>query len=213
MIVRRSFFERDSRVVAKDLIGTFLVHDLPQGRVVGRIVETEAYLPDDEASHAFRGETKRNSAMFGPAGRSYIYFIYGMHFCFNIVTGRKGEGSAVLIRALEPVQGIEIMKSLGGREVRDLCRGPGRLVEAFGIKSKQNGTSLQRGELKVFDRASYPRIFGEQLRVRIEKSVRVGLSKAEHLPYRFFLAGSSFVSRNPSNSRTKTKLHSERLNA
>jgi DNA-3-methyladenine glycosylase len=186
------FYARPTIAVARDLLGTVLVHETPAGLAAGRIVETEAYLRDDPACHASRGMTPRNAPMFGPPGRAYIYFIYGMYHCFNVVTAPKGVGEAVLIRALEPVDGFSLMeKRRRTDDPRKLCSGPGKLVLALGITPDLNGASLLRGPLRILPPESYP---WEGAR-RIEVTTRVGISVAAELPLRFYLAGNPFISR------------------
>src|SRR3989338_1070928 len=126
----KSFFKKSTLNAAQNLLGCYLIHN----NCTGKIVETEAYLHNDKASHSFKGKTNRNEAMFSEAGKAYVYFTYGMHHCFNVVTNKKGVGEAVLIRALELIKGIEIMKKRRKtNNVRDLCNGPAKLVIAFGI--------------------------------------------------------------------------------
>jgi DNA-3-methyladenine glycosylase len=182
-VLPRSFYARPSLEVARDLIGRLLVRPLPGGRLVGRIVESEA-------SHSFRGRTARNEVMFGQPGHLYVYFSYGMHFCMNVVTGRDGEGSAVLLRAVEPVEGIDWMLARRGLDdVRLLCAGPGRLTQAFGIDRAHNGADLVAGDvLFVASGSAVPED-------RIGVSPRVGLTLGVDRPWRFFEAGSPFVSR------------------
>jgi DNA-3-methyladenine glycosylase len=170
-----------------------LVHDSPDGRTVGRIVETEAYLfTHDPACHASRGKTARNAAMFGPPGHAYIYFIYGMHYCFNVVTAAEGQGEAVLIRALEPVTGIALMEQRRKSTVlKNLCSGPSKLVQALGITRAQNGCSLMSGPLTIHDRAS----FGGCPPFDIDISPRIGITAAADLPLRFSVKGNRFTSR------------------
>jgi DNA-3-methyladenine glycosylase len=159
-------------------------------RLAARIVETEAYLPGDPASHAFRGMTRRNEVMFGPPGRLYVYFTYGNHWMMNAVTGRAGEGTAVLLRAAEPLQGLEVMAAHRGRDhPRDLCSGPGKLAKAFGVTGTLNGADLVGGsEMTIFE--------GEPVaRSRVSKTTRVGVTLGAERPWRFIVAGDPFVSR------------------
>lgn len=181
--------------MARDLLGYLLVHETSAGRISGRIVETEAYLSeDDPACHAHRGETKRTAVMFGPPGHAYIYFIYGMYYCFNVVTEKPGVGEAVLIRALEPVDGIDIMmkrRSLAGKltPLRSLCNGPAKLVMALDIGRDLNGVSLLNGPLRL-ERAT-KKISDDNIVV----TKRVGISVAQDLPLRFYIKGSEFISK------------------
>lgn len=196
MILRPSFYNPDTVTVAKALLGACLVHDSPQGRTVGRIVETEAYLFDgDPACHAHRGKTKRNAAMFGPPGHAYIYFVYGMYYCFNVVTAPEGVGEAVLVRALEPVEGIPLMQERRGtRDLKTLCSGPGKLVLAMGLTKELNGCPLFEGSLTIWSRSSFA---AARTRVEIVAARRIGITKAADLPLRFCVKGSPFVSRAP----------------
>ena len=186
----RAFFARPSTVVAPDLLGRVLVRRLPGGgRLAARLVEVEAYQEDDPASHSFRGRTQRNAVMFGPPGHLYVYFTYGMHFCSNVVTGHTGQGSAVLLRAAEPLEGVEIMAANRGVDaVRLLCSGPARLAEAFGIDRWANGHDLVRGDAL----ALYP---GHPLPTRaVARSTRIGVNVGVTCRWRFFERGSAFVS-------------------
>jgi DNA-3-methyladenine glycosylase len=189
----RSFFARPSAVVARDLLGRLLVRELSDGqRLIARIVETEAYQEDDPASHSFRGLTERTRVMFGPPGYLYVYFIYGMHFCMNVVTGRDGEGSAVLLRAAEPLEGLpEMIKRRRVESPRLLCSGPGRLCQAMGIGRPQNGTDLVGGaELRV--------LAGEPITAELVRATpRVGVIAAHDKPWRFLVRGNRHVSRGP----------------
>lgn len=184
----RAFYARRADRVAQDLIGCVLVHDASEGRVAGRIVETEAYLDrDDPASHAHPGPTSRNASMFGPPGRAYVYLSYGVHHCFNVVTGAAGSGQAVLVRALEPLEGAELMGRRRGRDaVRELCSGPGKLAQALGIGPVHDGASLLAGALSIRARVAEP---------HVARGTRVGITKAAELPLRFGDAGSRFLSR------------------
>ncbi len=187
----RSFFARPSTEVAPDLLGRVLVRTLPTGaRLVVRLVETEAYQDDDPASHSFRGRTARTEVMFGPPGRLYVYFTYGMHFCMNVVTGAKGEGSAVLLRAAEPLEGHAEMRVLRGVEdERALCSGPGKLCRALGVDRANNGDDLVRGSaLALHEGAPVPA-------GGVEVTPRVGIRRAAELPWRFVVRGDRFVSR------------------
>ena len=175
--------------VALNLLGNYLVHHTSQGTCVGRIVETEAYLADDPACHASRGMTKRNRVMFGPPGHAYVYFVYGMYHCFNVVTAPEGVGEAVLIRALEPVKGIDLMFARRPKagKAENLCNGPAKLVLAMGISREQNGISLCEKPL-LLEKNS----FGKK---KIVTTTRIGITEGAHLPYRFYLKNNPFVSR------------------
>lgn len=189
----RSFYERPVLTVARALLGRLLVHETRGRRVSGRIVEVEAYRgADDPASHAFRGPTPRNRVMFADAGHAYVYFTYGMHHCLNVVTGPSGEASAVLIRALEPVEGIERMlrrRGLAGEEafVR-LSRGPGCLTQALGLDRRHDGLDLTHGPLWIG--AGLPERSGH----RVVRGPRIGIRLATDRPWRFFLEGHPCVS-------------------
>jgi len=195
MPLPEAFYRRRTVSVARSLLGCVLVHDSPEGRAAGRIVETEAYLSHkDPASHAYRGQTPRNTAMFGHPGNAYIYFIYGMYYCFNVVTGPHGVGEAVLIRALEPIEGVPLMQKRRNTDVaRNLCSGPGKLVLALGILPSHNHASLLAGALHV----EAPEAFG--LRKcsprKIVVAPRIGITAAADLPLRFYERGNAYVSR------------------
>lgn len=184
-ILRRAFFSRMPDVVAPDLLGKLLVHE--DGRVA-RLVEVEAYAQDDPAAHTFRGETARNRSMFGPPGHLYVYFSYGMHWCANAVCGPRGYGAGVLLRAAEPLEGLDQMRQARGRDrLKDLCSGPGKLAQAFGISKAQDGLALDRsGPLTFCDDGVRPE--------RIQACRRVGISKAAELELRFVVKGSPYVS-------------------
>lgn len=172
--------------VARALIGCTVVH----GDTAGVIVETESYHADDPACHAFNGRTARNSALFGPPAHAYVYFSYGVHNCLNFVAEPDGAAAAVLIRALEPTRGLDLMRARRGLDrVEDLCSGPGKLTQALGVGLDLNGSSLVDGPLRVLDRADGWR------RPKIVTAPRVGISKATDLPWRFCAAGSRCVSR------------------
>ena len=188
-ILPRDFYRGDTARVARDLLGKIIVRLSGEGITAGRIVETEAYVQGDPACHAFRGLTPRNRAMFGPPGHAYIYFTYGMHYCFNVVTAGEGVGEAVLIRALEPLEGISIMSKRRGREkITDLCSGPGKLVQAMGIGPDLYGHDLAGEPLVILGGEPGP---GEAVVV----TTRVGISAAADLPLRFYLQNNRYVSK------------------
>jgi DNA-3-methyladenine glycosylase len=178
----------DTAALARFLIGKLIVRAFPDVPATGRIVETEAYLAGDEASHSFRGMTPRNKAMFGPPGYAYVYFIYGAYFALNVTSAAEGVGEAVLVRAAEPLTGIEAMRRYRGDvPLRDLMRGPGRLAKALDIDRSLDGADLcKTGPLWLASDGHEPQNFGV--------SVRIGISRDAHRPLRFFLKGSQFVS-------------------
>jgi DNA-3-methyladenine glycosylase len=186
----RSFYARDPVVVARAVLGRLLVHDSPQGRVSGLIVEAEAYGgADDPASHAHRRRTPRNAAMFGEPGRAYVYFTYGMHHCLNLVTGTVGKASAVLVRALEPVEGSELMRERRGVDATTrLARGPGNVARALGLTCVHDGLDLVDGPLWLADLP--PRRGGH----RIAQGPRIGIRAALERDWRCFLAGHPCIS-------------------
>jgi DNA-3-methyladenine glycosylase len=184
--VRRSFYQRPVLEVAQDLIGCVVIH----GETAGVIVETEAYHHSEPACHAFVGLTPRTHTLFGPPGRAYVYRSYGIHACLNAVTEPSGIGAAVLIRALEPVAGVDEMRSRRGIERLDaLCSGPGKLTQALAIELDHNGADLVSGPVVISDRPPgwrNPLVCADR---------RIGITKAAELPWRFCAAGSRFVSR------------------
>jgi len=187
--LRRTFYRRDSRVVARQLLNKVL----QVGPCAGRIVEVEAYLGElDPASHAYRGETARNHTMFGPAGHLYVYFTYGMHWCANAVCGDPGEGTAVLLRALAPIAGLEVMtaRRAKARTPRDLCSGPAKLCQALGIDRSFDGIDLTqaRSEARILDDGTPPP-------TRPGRSTRIGISTATEHPWRWYVPGDPNVSR------------------
>ncbi len=186
----RAFYARDPAVVARAVLGRLLVHDSPQGRVSGIVVETEAYRGvDDPASHAHRGRTPRNAAMFGEPGHAYVYFAYGMHHCLNLVTGTAGTASAVLVRALEPVDGEELMRERrGSLPAARLARGPGNLARALGLSRAHDGLDLVGRALWISDLP--PRRGGH----RIARGPRIGIRVALDREWRWFLEGHPCVS-------------------
>jgi len=185
-----AFYDRPTEGVARELLGAVLEHRTTEGVVRGRIVETEAYLgPHDPACHAAAGLTERTRTLHGPPGRAYVYFIYGMHWCFNAVTREEGHGSAVLIRALEPLSGHELMRRRRNVERdSDLTSGPARLCDALGIDRAQNGVRLDRGPLRILRGVEVP---DEDVLI----TPRVGITKAADWPLRFLIRGNGFVSK------------------
>ena len=184
------FYDRATEIVARELLGCVLEHRTSQGAVRGRIVETEAYLgPHDPACHAAAGLTNRTRTLHGPPGHAYVYFIYGMHWCFNAVTRETGHGSAVLVRALEPLSGLPLMRRRRSveRDV-DLTSGPARLCEALAITRDQDGARLDRGPLRILRGDLLP---DEDIVI----TPRVGIRKAADWPLRFLVKGNRFISR------------------
>jgi DNA-3-methyladenine glycosylase len=179
----RRFYARPATIVAPELLGRILVRALPTGeRLQARIVETEAYEQDDPASHAFRGMTARNGVMFGPAGHLYVYFTYGMHHCMNVVTGREGEGAAVLLRAAQPIDGLEVMgRARGTDRIRDLCRGPARLAQALGVDRSLDGSDLVAGDDVWIEGGSGPG------GLEVRSGTRIGIRAGVDTPWRFWL--------------------------
>ncbi|MDI6765959.1 MAG: DNA-3-methyladenine glycosylase [Bacteroidota bacterium] len=225
-ILPRPFYLRSTLTVAKDLLGKYLVRKINKNLLVGKIVEVEAYLGEnDPASHAYRGRTKRNDVMFWRGGHLYVYFTYGMHFCANIVTEEEGKGRAVLLRAVEPIKGIEIMKrnreikrrngrrldssrllesACGGwndvskRVVVNLTNGPAKLCEAFGLKREQNGTDLLGDSIFLTFGGAVPKSQTRADQPTAEKIVsttRIGINNGKEKRWRFYIKDSPFVSK------------------
>lgn len=206
--------ESSTKEAARMLLGQILVRMLPDGeRLSGRIVETEAYHQSDPASHTFRGQTPRNAVMFGPAGRAYVYFTYGMHYCFNVTSGREGEGSAVLIRALEPLERVNIMhwhrfpnchsefvskseeekgtilkQGEDGNHYYNLCSGPAKLCQALAIDKDLNGHNLGHPPLRLLEDGAAPE-------KEIVTTTRVGIKESAEAPLRFYIKDNPFISK------------------
>jgi DNA-3-methyladenine glycosylase len=186
--LRRAELPLETAALARFLIGAVVVRETGAGRLAGRIVETEAYVPGDASSHAFRGETGRNRSMFLRRGHAYVYFIYGTSYCLNVSSDRAGIGAAVLLRAAEPLAGInEIERLRGDAPLRDLLRGPGRLAAGLGIDRRHDGLDLcAKGSLWLAAASGASPQIGE--------SVRIGLKREAHRTLRYYERGSPFVS-------------------
>lgn len=194
--LKRQFYTRDLLTVAKELLGKIIVKNDGRTSLAGKIVEVEAYDGSiDEAAHTYIGRTKRNEIMFSEGGYLYVYFTYGAHFCSNVVTGKPGEGTAVLLRALEPVKGMEKMAHnrfgrdlIKEKEKYNLTNGPGKICQALSITKDHYGFDLTGDEIFLLDR---PKINDEQIVI----SKRIGIKKSVDLPWRFYLNENPFVSR------------------
>jgi DNA-3-methyladenine glycosylase len=183
-ILDRAFYDRDSRKVAKDLLGKIFVY----GGCSGRIVETEAYVSEnDPGAKGGRLFTNPPKTLLGPPGHAFVYFTYGNHWMFNFVTEREGIAGAVLVRAVEPVGGIDLMKRRRGtKDIKNLTNGPGKFTQAFGINKSNNGQDVTRGPMRVLDNDG---------RLRIVTTTRIGLSCGQDLPYRYYIKDNCFVSK------------------
>jgi DNA-3-methyladenine glycosylase len=190
----RSFYLRPTITVAKELLGKHLVRRLQERLLIGKIVEVEAYLGEkDPASHAYRGKTKRNEVMFRKGGHLYVYFTYGMHFCCNVVTEGEGKGRAVLLRAVEPLEGVEEMRknrrfTADRKDEWNLTNGPAKLCEAFGIRRGMNGADLLGDMLFLTEGERIPKTM-------IKSSTRIGVKNGAEKRWRYFVEGNKFVSR------------------
>lgn len=194
--LKKSFYRRELISVARDLLGKMLVKSNGREFLAGKIVEVEAYDGDlDEAAHSYGGITKRNEIMFEAGGYLYVYFTYGAHHCCNVVTGKKGQGTAVLIRAVEPVLGLErLIKNRFGRKLKNekelinLTSGPGKICAAFRIERKHSGADLMGKEIFILD--------GEKIKSKdIGVSKRIGITRSVDLPWRFFIKNNPYLSR------------------
>lgn len=187
-----SYFQIGTTAVARALLGHYLCHETADGFVAGMIVETEAYLAEnDPACHACRGVTRRNQTMFGPPGKAYVYFIYGNHYCLNVVTGSEGRGEAVLIRAVEPLEGLELMRKRRGEGCLDhnLTSGPGKLCSAFAIDRGYDSHDLSEKPLYLAENS-----FRDHNMIILAKP-RIGLSIKCERKLRFFISGNQYLSR------------------
>ena len=192
----QNFYTRELHKVAHDLLGKIFVRKKSGKLYAGRIVEVEAYDGSiDEAAHTFRGKTKRNEVMFNTGGLLYVYFTYGMHFCCNVVTGKENEGKAILIRAIEPVEGIDLMmlnryskKELSRSKLINLTNGPAKICQAFEIERKENGTDLTGDEIFICNAPKVPSI-------NMAVSPRIGIKKSVDLPWRYYIKDNPFVSK------------------
>ena len=183
MKLRKSFFARSVHVVAPELVGATVFVD----GIGGRIVEVEAYDHEDPAAHGYRGRTPRNASMFGPPGHAYVYRAYGIHWCLNFVCEQEGTASAVLVRALEPTHGLDVMTSRrGSADPSLLCSGPGRLCQALGLSGDHDGLALDRPPFELY---------ASEADVEVAAGVRIGLTKAAERLWRYGEAGSGFLSR------------------
>lgn len=175
--------------VAPRLLGCLLVRELDGRQLIGRIVETEAYDQTDAASHSYRGKTPRTDVMFGLAGHLYVYFAYGMHYCMNVVCGPVGHGAAVLIRALEPVEGEAVMTAnRGGRGGKDVSNGPAKVCQALDINKRWNGHDLHQPPLQLVIQPTLDP-------ADIVQTTRIGITQAKDVPWRFYVRGNLYVSR------------------
>jgi len=194
--LKKSFYQRELLIVARELLGKVLVKSSDKEILAGKIVEVEAYHGDiDEAAHSYGGITKRNEIMFEAGGYLYVYFTYGSHHCCNVVTGKKGQGTAILIRAVEPFIGLERMsknrfgrKLKSDKEIFNLTSGPGKVCQAFGIDRTHSGTDLTGKEIFILD--------GEKIKSKeIGISKRIGITRSVDLQWRFFIKNNPFLSR------------------
>ncbi len=190
-ILPRGFYARPAEQVARALLGKVILHHVGGQALAGRIVETEAYLGEaDEAAHSFAGVTARTRVIFGPPGHAYVYFSYGIHHCLNVVAESDGRAGCVLIRALEPLEGLERMfaNRPPARSSRDLCSGPGKLTQALGVTLAHYGADVTRGSLTV-------RAAGDAAPFEIRQTTRIGIRRSAELPLRFYIDGNENVSR------------------
>lgn len=184
----QNLLEQPAEIVAPLLLGCILERKIAGQTIRVRIIETEAYDESDAASHSYKAKTSRTNVMFGPAGRLYVYFTYGIHYCCNIVTGREGEGSAVLVRAVEPLEGVEFMKMNRNKSGLDLSNGPAKLCQALTIDKNLNGHNLQHSPLILRPQPALST-------TKITQTTRIGIAKAVDRPWRFYITGNPYVSK------------------
>ncbi len=196
-LLKPSFFARPTLTVARELLGQLLVHESKRGIIVGKIVETEGYLADDPACHAFKGPTPRCAVMFGPPGYSYVYFTYGMYHCFNVITEQKGVAGAVLVRAVEPVEGVKTImknfkawpKNMNTSDPQRLASGPGKLCVAYGFDRSHNALPVSKGSpIRILEGPTVPP------RDRVI-ATRIGITQNANAPYRFYIKAHPSVSK------------------
>lgn len=206
MILAKEFYQRDTNTIAKELLGCFLVHETPTGVIIGKIVETESYLTDDPACHGYNLRlTERTKVMFGDPGHAYIYFTYGMYYMFNITTAPIGVGEAVLIRALEPVEGVDIMferrkiPKEKKNALKELCSGPAKLVLALGITSALYGHNMTKKPLYILSRDHFRQTKKQENNktqaFEVITTTRIGISAGAELPLRFYIKDNEFISK------------------
>ena len=185
-----NLYSKTTTSLAKALLGAQLITKVDNKKTASKIVETEAYLfKNDPACRASRGKTKRNEAMFGPAGYSYVYLIYGMYYCFNVVSGKEGAGEAVLIRATEPTEGVDVMERRRGTSIlKNLCSGPGKLCIAHGLDKRHNNEKLSSGPVRVKINQQLPKS-------KIVCTTRIGIKEGAELPLRFYIKDNEFISK------------------
>lgn len=185
---KSDFLAAPASEVAPRLLGCILGREIDGQIIHVRIVETEAYDQTDVASHSYKGKTQRTEVMFGPAGHLYVYFTYGMHYCCNIVVGEEGYGAAVLIRAVEPLEGIEVIEQRRGKSGTDATNGPAKLCQALGIDKRMNGYNLSGDSLKLIVKKP----LGSK---DIVQTTRIGISRGKDMPWRFYIKDNPYVSK------------------
>lgn len=186
--VSLDFLTNPAHIVAPRLLGCILERVIDDRILLAKIVETEAYDETDAASHSFKGRTPRTDIMFGPAGHLYVYFTYGMHYCCNVVTGKPNDGSAVLIRAVEPLEGSALMEQLRGKSGLDITNGPAKLCQAMGIDKQLNGHNVAEAPFRLVAEQPLPMN-------QIITTTRIGISKSQATPWRFYIKDNPYVSK------------------